>query len=436
MENGASKNSFTFQLLSNLKCHTPNTIYILTFIYSSILILLGFMVERPENLLSGLYQITFNPGNLLTDYIEIANLGSALVNSGLTTIVSIFIIWFSKAPQTGLLTASLYTMCGFSFFGKNLLNSLPIILGVYLFSKYNKKPFANYILPSLFGTSLAPAVSMLAFGFDLPIGLGLFVGILAGLAIGFILPPLANHFVAFHRGFNLFNLGFTGGMVGMLYAAILRAFNLEIGTVSRISSGNNLFLAMLLSITCLFLCLLGFYYNDKSFRHYNALFVSHKNHMTDFTVDEGPGLALFNMGTVGLIGIAYIFLVGGNLDGPVVGALFTLIGFSAYRVQPFNYLPVLAGVFLASLFTNVETSSTGVLVAALFSSTLAPISSYYGIFAGIIAGALNLVLVNNVGILHGGVNLYNNGFSGGFVAAFLVPVLDKLQHKNWRKQLF
>jgi len=30
----------------------------------------------------------------------------------------------------------------------------------------------------------------------------------------------------------------------------------------------------------------------------------------------------------------------------------------------------------------------------------------------------------NVGVLHGGVNLYNNGFSGGFVAAFLVPIIE------------
>jgi hypothetical protein len=30
----------------------------------------------------------------------------------------------------------------------------------------------------------------------------------------------------------------------------------------------------------------------------------------------------------------------------------------------------------------------------------------------------------NVGYLHGGVNLYNNGFAGGIVASIFVPVID------------
>ena len=33
----------------------------------------------------------------------------------------------------------------------------------------------------------------------------------------------------------------------------------------------------------------------------------------------------------------------------------------------------------------------------------------------------------NVGYLHGGINLYNNGFSGGFVAAVLAPLLEDWQ---------
>jgi hypothetical protein len=33
----------------------------------------------------------------------------------------------------------------------------------------------------------------------------------------------------------------------------------------------------------------------------------------------------------------------------------------------------------------------------------------------------------NIGYLHGGMNLYNNGFSGGFVAAFLAPLFALIQ---------
>jgi len=36
-------------------------------------------------------------------------------------------------------------------------------------------------------------------------------------------------------------------------------------------------------------------------------------------------------------------------------------------------------------------------------------------------------MVMNVGAVHGGMNLYNNGFSGGFVAAFLVAIITSLK---------
>ncbi|MFP4173099.1 MAG: DUF1576 domain-containing protein, partial [Candidatus Hydrogenedentota bacterium] len=32
--------------------------------------------------------------------------------------------------------------------------------------------------------------------------------------------------------------------------------------------------------------------------------------------------------------------------------------------------------------------------------------------------------------LHGGVNLYNNGFAGGFVAAFLTPIIDAFKKRQ------
>jgi hypothetical protein len=45
-----------------------------------------------------------------------------------------------------------------------------------------------------------------------------------------------------------------------------------------------------------------------------------------------------------------------------------------------------------------------------------------------------MTLVSNVAYLHGGLNLYNNGFSCGFVAAFMVPLLDTItQVKRGKK---
>lgn len=40
-------------------------------------------------------------------------------------------------------------------------------------------------------------------------------------------------------------------------------------------------------------------------------------------------------------------------------------------------------------------------------------------------------IVSSVGLLHGGLNLYNNGFSGGFVAATLVPIFESIRNSRF-----
>ncbi|MFO7736253.1 MAG: DUF1576 domain-containing protein, partial [bacterium] len=68
--------------------------------------------------------------------------------------------------------------------------------------------------------------------------------------------------------------------------------------------------------------------------------------------------------------------------------------------------------------------------AGLFGTTLAPIAGQYGLKAGVVAGFFHLSIVMNVLVLHGGLNLYNNGFAGGFVASFIVPLIDALKRKE------
>jgi hypothetical protein len=79
------------------------------------------------------------------------------------------------------------------------------------------------------------------------------------------------------------------------------------------------------------------------------------------------------------------------------------------------------------LVNHYEVDSTVLLLAALFGTTLAPISGHYGPLVGILAGMLHTAMVMNIGDLHAGMNLYNNGFSGGFIAAAMVPILDALK---------
>ena len=72
------------------------------------------------------------------------------------------------------------------------------------------------------------------------------------------------------------------------------------------------------------------------------------------------------------------------------------------------------------------------LFSLLFSTTLAPIAGEFGILCGVLAGFLHASVALNVGIVYGGMNLYNNGFAGGIVAMFLVPVIQSIRDRRAR----
>ena len=153
----------------------------------------------------------------------------------------------------------------------------------------------------------------------------------------------------------------------------------------------------------------------------------------------GIGPTLLNMGLTGAIGTAYVLLVGGDLNGPTIGAIFTIVGFSAFGKHPKNILPIMTGVFIASLAAQWSASDPSLVLAALFGTTLAPIAGRFGWHWGLVAGFLHASVAQTVGQVHGGLVLYNNGFAAGLVAAVLVPVILSLQPADegdayWRQR--
>ena len=149
---------------------------------------------------------------------------------------------------------------------------------------------------------------------------------------------------------------------------------------------------------------------------------------TDYVEIGGMGATFFNMGLLGIISTLYMLFLGGELNGPVLGGIFCVVGFGAFGKNIKTIFPPMIGATLMSLLTLPETQDTNILIAILFVTALSPIAGHYGVVAGIIAGALHLTLVVNISFLHGGINLYNNGFAAGLVAAILVPFLEALHY--------
>lgn len=404
-----------------------DTKYKILFTYSAIILLSAFLFNTPSEIFSGMKNIIVSPSILLTDYISVGNLGSAFFNSGLLMITALIISRIHNVSINGPVIASVMTIGGFAFFGKNLYNIWGIILGVYIYSLTQEDSFNKFIIVAFFGTALAPLISQFSFGFDLNPIFSILLSNILGMIIGFILPPLANHFISFHQGFNLYNIGFTAGVLGTVFMSLFRSFGLDHSPESILSEGNNKVLGIYFMIFFISMIISGFYLNGKSFKGYKHLLTFTGRLVADFVNLCGFGVSLINMGILGIASLSYVFLVNGDLNGPVIGGIFTVVAFGAFGKHIKNVIFIAIGVTLAATFNTWDPSSTSVILAALFGTSLAPISGKFGWKYGILTGFIHLSVVMNVGYLHGGMNLYNNGFSAGIVAAVLVPIIDSFK---------
>ncbi len=393
-------------------------------LYAVFILLSSFVFNSPVEIIRGMGNIAVTPSILVTDYIKIGNLGAALFNCGLLMLICMVIIKVNKIEIKGPVIAAVITVGAFALFGKNIYNIWAILLGVYLHAHVQKEKFSTFIVVAFFGTALAPVVSQISFGLELPLIRGILLGNIAGVIIGFILPPLAKQFFSFHNGFNLYNVGFTAGIVGTFLMAIIRSLDLDNKTTMIIAEGYNHILTVYLIGIFISMMILGFIYNGNTIKGFGKLLSRSGKATTDFIEEDGFGLTLINMGLLGIMATAYVLSVKGQLNGPIVGGVLTIVAFGAFGKHIKNCIPIMIGVFIAAYFQKWDANATGPLLAALFGTTLAPIAGKYGWGSGIIAGMFHMTLVMNVGLVHGGMNLYNNGFSGGFVGATLVPLLD------------
>lgn len=397
--------------------------YIIVTTYVILILLTSFLFNTPQEIIQGMKNIILAPSVLVSDYFVVGNVGAAILNASLLMIITVALAIFNNLNMNGPLIAGIFTVGGFALFGKNIYNVWAILFGVYLYSAYKGEKFGNNLVIALFGTALAPLISLVSFGFGLDPVIGLLLGNLCGIVAGLSLVPLAYHYKKFHLDYDLYNLGFTAGIVGTLFMALFRSFGFESESISLIASGYNKIFTIYLVIMFLSMIIIGFIFNGMSFKGYKNLLKSTGKSPNDFVQLNGFGISFINMGIMGLIMLIYILLVGGEINGPGLGAILTVVGFSAFGKHPRNTIPITIGVFIGSIFTKWDVNSTSMIFAATFGTALAPIAGDFGIIAGIVAGFFHVSVVTNIGYLHGGVNLYNNGFSAGIVAAILVPLI-------------
>jgi hypothetical protein len=411
---------------------------VLLLVYLLAPIAYGLLVEPWPALWAGWKAVLTSPGMLLSDYLEIGGLGAALVNAGLVGLTGLLLVYLSGVLLSGPTVAAILTLAGFGLFGKNVWNIWPVMLGVALFARVVRRPFKSYILVALFGTALSPLVTQVAYGLDLPVLPGLLLGVLAGVAVGFMLPPLAVYMLRLHQGYNIYNVGLTCGFLGLFVKALLEAFGLPASPLPHWSEAYSETLGTLLLVYVAFLLAVGLlvsrFVSGKKLKDglgMRALVKEVGALPTDLVERHGAGPALINAGLVGLIGWGYIALVGGTYNGPTLGGVLTMVGFATFGKHPLNILPLMLGVYGASRAMVWQPADAGPLLAALFSTTLAPLSGRFGPLAGLLAGAVHLALVMRTAAWFGGLNLYNNGFAGGLTATLFVSLIT--WWSSWRE---
>ncbi|MCR3922368.1 MAG: DUF1576 domain-containing protein [Firmicutes bacterium] len=154
-------------------------------------------------------------GTLVTDFVSEQGFRTAVFNMGLVGLMGMVYIMIVQGDFNGPTLGGIFTIVGFGSFGKHPRNCWPLMAGVFigsLISVYSASA-PGPLLAALFGTTLAPIAG--AFG---P---------LFGIAAGVVHLAVVMHVGIFHAGLNLYNNGFAGGLVGTLFIALIRWFNLK-----------------------------------------------------------------------------------------------------------------------------------------------------------------------------------------------------------------
>lgn len=425
------KNKIRYLVKYKRKELLHDKLYLVLVVLTGLLAVFAVAAQPDLSLLTGFWKIQFEEAGLITDPMAVGGVGATLLNAALVLAASTFLVWRMGLPCTGVTFACLFMMAGFAMLGKNLLNIAPIVFGGWLYSRYQYESFSKYVYLTLFGTCLSPMVSFLLN--RLPHPWQWISMVLVGVLIGFLIPAIAGYTIRVHQGYNLYNVGFAAGILGLGLASIMKGFGVEFVTESTWSTEGHAVLIVLLGFGLLALLFIGMMHGCQNWKTYRRVLRHSGRAVADFVILDGSAITLTNMAVTGFIGFFYLLALypfGVRFNGPLACCVLSMVGFGAFGKHPKNVLPVMAGAILAaSLLVKIPITSPGVLLATLLCTGLAPIAGQFGWKWGVVAGFIHMTVVQNTSILHGGMNLYNNGFAAGLVCVLLVPIIEALQQE-------
>ncbi|MFP4565838.1 MAG: DUF1576 domain-containing protein [Spirochaetaceae bacterium] len=404
---------------------TETGLYRLTWVILLAIIAVGFLVQGPARTAVGLWELQLHPARLINDFTAVAGTGATMVNAALVAAIGLSLLKINRIRISGPAIAAVYTMLGFGLFGKTPVNVLPIIVGVFVAARIAGKKFDQYILIALFGTALAPVVSTIAVEVVGASAYSWPAAVAAGIALGILLPAAAMVMLRLHQGYNLYNIGLTSGFLALFASSVLLAGGATLEGTLIWNDRPDIVLRLFVPVISAVLVWAGLVDGSRTaIVDLRRILKLSGRLPSDFMDLVSPHGSLLNMGLLGFASWLYVLAVGAPLNGPVLGGIFTVVGFGAFGKHLKNCLPVVVGVLAATLVFRVDPTAPGAILALLFGTTLAPLAGEFGPTLGFVAGVLHFTIVMRSGAWHAGIALYNNGFAGGLTATLLAAVTE------------
>lgn len=397
----------------------------------------------------GLKAIYSTPCKVVTDYFQIGGFSATFANAFIVGLFCCLLYLLPGAPFNGVSFLAFSLTMGFCFWGMNLFNVIPCVLGVCLYCLVKREALGKNVNFMLFATGIAPIVTEMFLRYPaievhgFTIG-SVVLGLCVGMFIGFFTAAGCAYAPNAHKGFSLYSAALPIGMMSFFLRAVLYTMR-GVAIPAGASAGDSQPVVFYTFFGILFvLCIvLGVWKNGWSFKGYGKLLKA-SGHKMDLANEFGAPVALINIGVFGLFIMLYYTLVGGSLNGVTCGLILCMVCTAVAGSHPGNVWPIMVGYVAMSLISEAlfvgETfgkaiSAQAILIGMCYANGMSPITGKYGWFAGLVAGMLHHILVTCVPDLHGGWLLYNGGFTACLVAIFYIPVLERFcKTKEERKE--
>ena len=411
--------------------------YYIMFSICALLIIIAFILDTPRQIFDGYLKIHTSRSVLITDYIKLVGIGAAFLNSAILVIFNLLLLILCRRQPNGSVIAALFLSIGFSLFGKNMFNTLPIMAGVWLYGKTSGKNFSEIVIYAMLSTTIAPIVSEIAFLDNNTSIIKIITAYSIGVFVGFIFPVIADYVRSIHNLYCLYNGGIAGGFIATMFAGIMRSIGIEVIPENIWDTTHTPELSILTYSIAVALIMYGIITEKpaNAFRKYRELLREKDPNDSDY-LTKYHNTCYINIGVMCIISTSVMLFLKVPINGPVLGGIFTVTGFAACGKHLRNAIPILIGSIIAANLNHLEFTASLNTLAILFSTGLSPIAGKYGWHWGILTGFLHVSIAVFIGDINGGVNLYNNGFAGSFVAVLILPIITvskELLHRIQRK---